>query len=555
MCLSSGKDSKTICWNPKTNEIVKEVQLSYFLSFAYLYFQLYSEEKVFDVQWCDKNPNLFCTSSFNSGIQINSINTTIFHRNNSIDKNNNPVKTPKWFNRPIGAAFGGNNVCAIFRNDSQHINLLKPEINFINEIYTNLVDFESKINYLSIESVCEHELKNETILENNYIWKILKSLSSPHMHTEILKLIENQDDKFLSKHVLDSNISDVSELSLTDLDLNSDFKEMKSVDKIITDKIINSDFKGAVLICIEKKRFSDALIIANCGENSLREFTEDLILEKSGSIYLNIAKSINRQDLNNFVLQTPLSEWKNILAVICNYSSAITIENLLRKLAERLIQEKLDSCAIYVFIILGDFEKFLEIALQKQIKLSIKCESDVDFYKNLIFAYKVIRILEAHTPNYILSFTHTSMKIFVFEIITKLQSLLFSFGLDFSSFTTLNYISNIYSTHLQAKNFIIDEFLACNSQLVLSNSSDFEHNNSHNKHLVVSESTPKIAVLTQNILHQKVSTNLNNTALNSSWVPSLTTKYNDVPTINPNLSKLSPLLLCQVSDLSGIHIH
>ena len=146
MCLSSGKDSKTICWNPKTNEIVKEVQLSYFLSFAYLYFQLYSEEKVFDVQWCDKNPNLFCTSSFNSGIQINSINTTIFHRNNSIDKNNNPVKTPKWFNRPIGAAFGGNNVCAIFRNDSQHINLLKPEINFINEIYTNLVDFESKIN-------------------------------------------------------------------------------------------------------------------------------------------------------------------------------------------------------------------------------------------------------------------------------------------------------------------------------------------------------------------------------------------------------------------------
>lgn len=431
---------------------------------------------------------------------------------------------------------------------------MKPEINFINEIYNNLVDFESKINHISIESVCEHELKKETILKNNYIWKLLKSLSSPDMHTEILKLIEIQDDKFLSNHVLDSNISDASELLLTDLDLNSDITDIKSVDKIITDKIINSDFEGAVLICIEKKRFSDALIIANCGENSLREFTEDLILEKSGSIYLSIAKSINRQDLNNFVLQTPLSEWKNILAVICNHSSAISIENLLRKLAERLIQEKLDSCAIYVFIILGDFEKFLDIAFQNQIRLSIKCENDVDFYKNLIFAYKVIRIIEAHSPNYILSFTHTSMKIFVFEIITKLQYLLFSFGLDLSNITKLNYISNIYSPHLQAKNSIIDEFIACNSQEVLSNSSDFEHNNNHTENLIVSESTPKIPIPTQNILHQKVSTNLNNTALNSSWESSLNIKYNDIPTINPNLSKLSPLLLSQVSDLSGIYI-
>ncbi|KAJ1962794.1 protein transport protein S31 [Dipsacomyces acuminosporus] len=108
LLLSSGKDNRTICWNPLSGEIVGELPPS--------------NNWVYDVQWNQANPNLLSGASFDGRINL----YTLARESDSIEStvaqvSDDPFapqsttafapslslkRPPKWLARPCGAVFG-----------------------------------------------------------------------------------------------------------------------------------------------------------------------------------------------------------------------------------------------------------------------------------------------------------------------------------------------------------------------------------------------------------------------------------------------------------------
>ncbi|KAG0219481.1 protein transport protein S31 [Mortierella sp. NVP41] len=123
LLLSAGKDCRSLCWNPKSGEIIGELPQS--------------SSWTFDIDWCPRNPDLLASASFDGKINIHSIQSTHDSESASaghaIQESHDPFapqqyqtqgptaaislkQPPKWLRRPVGATFGFGGKLAIFRN-------------------------------------------------------------------------------------------------------------------------------------------------------------------------------------------------------------------------------------------------------------------------------------------------------------------------------------------------------------------------------------------------------------------------------------------------------
>ncbi|KAK4049617.1 protein transport protein S31 [Microbotryomycetes sp. JL221] len=132
LLLSSGKDGRSIVWNPSLGEIVAEVTPS--------------SNWAFDAQWCPKNPSIIATAGLDGKIAIQSVQSTatplsepaplqtslapgvdganIFEAAISANAANYPTKSlthaPKWLRRPASVAFGfGGKLVSVSSTSSQ----------------------------------------------------------------------------------------------------------------------------------------------------------------------------------------------------------------------------------------------------------------------------------------------------------------------------------------------------------------------------------------------------------------------------------------------------
>ena len=134
LLLSSGKDGRTIAWNPTSGDIVAEVRtdwLAYPPPTNASAQVTPSSNWSFDVQWCPRNPSMLTTASLDGKISVQSIQSTaappaqpsdelsslapgvdgagIFEQAISANAANYPTKSlsqhPKWLRRPssVGA--------------------------------------------------------------------------------------------------------------------------------------------------------------------------------------------------------------------------------------------------------------------------------------------------------------------------------------------------------------------------------------------------------------------------------------------------------------------
>ncbi|KAI8637267.1 hypothetical protein BD408DRAFT_406578 [Parasitella parasitica] len=118
LLISSGRDCKTLCWNPNTGELNGELATNTKWTFA--------------AKWCPRNPDLLATASFDGSIDVSSIQGCQENYNVSaaplldgpLETALLPVKSlelkhpPKWLRRPVGASFGFSGKLVIFNNKS-----------------------------------------------------------------------------------------------------------------------------------------------------------------------------------------------------------------------------------------------------------------------------------------------------------------------------------------------------------------------------------------------------------------------------------------------------
>ncbi len=320
-----------------------------------------------------------------------------------------------WLSCPIGASFGGENSCSVFFSANNNIKILKPKIDRIESYYHSIVQFELDITQLHLADLCDNIVVQEVGSERKTYLEMIKAYFSSNSRTEISKLIGTLDIEKISNLSITDNYSENNHIHNTPPTSNV-------FDTTLTDKIISSDYEGAMFDCLNANRFVDAIIISDCGGSELRNKAEEFILKSDGSMYLQIAKSIRLKNFDDFVSKSPLQHWRIILEVICKHVETDSFVRLLKNLSDRLIEEGLHKFACFSLILSGDFENFLEIVFRRSHVLDLSSKSITELLDDLVFDYKILRIFEVNQPGLIKSFKSTSNQITVFEILTKLKS-------------------------------------------------------------------------------------------------------------------------------------
>ena len=480
------------------------------------------------MQWCPNNQNVFCVSTLENGIFLHSINDLENEKNNDSLTNGMNDVSPQLLNCPIGAYFGGNNSCSIFRSSSRQINIIKPKINFIYEFYNDLLQFESELNQNTIRSICLNIVESETDNGQKRIWKLISLLGSDNFRTDLIDLIEESCGELDDCNNL-FNMPDLNSLS-NSVNLPDTFTSE------IIDKIIKSDFDGAVAKCLELQLFSDALFISYYGGKELREKTEDLISQKKDQFYLSLVKSIGRNEFEFLVNTSPIIQWRSILKSLLLHVKPENLPALATILFLRLMEQGMELPALFVVILTRDCDKIVDIFLKRMFSDAIFSNFDSDSFDSIFKAYKFLKILEINFPNYIEFLKNTENKTIAFEVVTKIKTLLSSFGLD-NKFVC-NFQGGIhYENNISSNNNDFDDRLA-----------NLSLNISHNEMLPVVPTFVSNSPINNIKPFLSTSSPLKTLSINNqstlSW-QSPKGMYNDAPIVNPKLSKLSPQLVAQ----------
>ncbi|KAI7870467.1 hypothetical protein BDF14DRAFT_97344 [Spinellus fusiger] len=123
LLMSCSKDCRTLCWNPRSGELLGELSQS--------------SNWTFQAEWCPRNPDLLASASFDGKITVCSLqgssnNESAAEVSKQQPISNDPFDTvtagnvqtpsfaltqpPKWLRKPVGASFGFGGKLVVFNN-------------------------------------------------------------------------------------------------------------------------------------------------------------------------------------------------------------------------------------------------------------------------------------------------------------------------------------------------------------------------------------------------------------------------------------------------------
>ncbi|CAO3654763.1 unnamed protein product [Mucor fragilis] len=214
LLISSGKDCKTLCWNPNTGELNGELSSHSKWTFA--------------ADWCPRNPDLLATASFDGSIDVLSIQgTQTSPVSTAAPVSDDPFEAallsaaptvkpfelknpPKWLRRPVGASFGFSGKLVTFSNKSgrtatatatastvpgQPAAAANP-ISRAVKISTIETDPEIVKRSQQLESATESESTIEALIDeriqagsDQVDWEVLKTLFSENAREQLMKYL------------------------------------------------------------------------------------------------------------------------------------------------------------------------------------------------------------------------------------------------------------------------------------------------------------------------------------------------------------------------------
>lgn len=122
-------------------------------------------------------------------------------------------------------------------------------------------------------------------------------------------------------------------------------------DDVLKRALLVGDFASAVSVCFEQSRFADALLLASCGSADVWAAAKDEYFRRRASPLTAALSAVVRCDFANFVASTPLSDWRDVLGLLCTYAKPDEFSGLCEALGDRLATESGDlqsACTVYM---------------------------------------------------------------------------------------------------------------------------------------------------------------------------------------------------------------
>lgn len=378
LLLSSGKDNRTICWNPKTAERYSDFAAG--------------SNWAFQTKWNPHNPALVASASFDGKILITSTQQTNAKAedqnaaNQALDSEDffakaqtqpqgipfNLPRAPKWAQRPASASFGfGGKLIRVTSDATRKSKVSIESFAVDNSIGDATNQFEEKLNKGDLASICQSKIDGAKTDEEKADWQVIETLNAGKSRKKLRQYLGFEDDadnelaSEASKLGINGDAAgdapketngdddffgsgDDGDNFLADLaaskgaKINNPFHiytgSETDADKSITQALMLGEFEKALDVCLKEDRMSDAFMIAVCGGQKCIDKAQNAYLKKKvkGPNYLRLLASIVGKNLWDVVHNADISNWKEVMATLCTYADEKEFSDLCEALGDRL---------------------------------------------------------------------------------------------------------------------------------------------------------------------------------------------------------------------------
>ncbi|XP_063916558.1 protein transport protein Sec31A [Zophobas morio] len=405
LLVSCGKDNRIIAWNPNSNETNGEV-LSEIAK---------TNQWNFDIQWCPRNPAIIACPSFDGHVSIYSLmggKTQQIQTTNKIadsfpgmegyvqapvpQQNLAPVsvdlsKPPKWLKRPVGARFGFGGKLITFDN-------IKPQVEQsgdhplpvsrtvqISQVITDpelvqkSTELEQALEYGNFTDYCSRKADTTDDQHTKYIWHFLRANFEENPRVELLNLlgyriedVNNKLNEYINKNSVDGVTNRLANLNKDPFDAIADarpttpfkIKTGDDTEGLITQALLLGNVEAAVQLCLNDKRYADAIIIAMTGGSDLLARTQHAYLDQCEGYVSSLISALVSEDWASVISNCDLSSWKEALAATLTHSTDEALPLLCEQLGNRLEAEnrgdpKLRQDSQLCYICSGSFDRLV----------------------------------------------------------------------------------------------------------------------------------------------------------------------------------------------------
>ncbi|KAI9116702.1 hypothetical protein K1719_012360 [Acacia pycnantha] len=433
--LTCAKDSRTICWDTTSGEILRELPAG--------------TNWNFDVHWYPKIPGVISASSFDGNIGFYNVEGCSRYGAGQNDFGAVSLRAPKWYKRPVGVSFGFGGKLVSFNIKSSAANAPagSSEVyvhNMVTEhtLLSRSSEFEAAIHNGErslLRVICDKKSQESESDEERETWGFLKVMfeDDGSARTKLLEHlgftvpVEEKDTTLddlaqevsaigLDEAAVDKvglgpsnestvipdtgedffnnlpspkaetplstsggNVDYANGLDKTEEELEVEESNDPTFDDSVQRALVVGDYKGAVTQCISANKWADALVIAHVGSASLWESTRDQYLKKIRSPYLKIVSAMVSKDLLSLVNTRPLKFWKETLALLCSFAQRDEWTMLCDTLASKLMGAGNTLAATLCYICAGNIDKTVEI-WSKNLQTEHEGKSYVDVLQDLM---------------------------------------------------------------------------------------------------------------------------------------------------------------------------
>lgn len=413
LLLSSGKDNRTLVWNPQTGERYGELPEM--------------TNWIFQAQFNPHNPNLSATASFDGKITIQTLqnanpDTSTTQADRNLDGEDffraaqtqpqgaswTLSKAPKWLERPVGASFGFGGKIVVFKamasqpGQSRTSKMSIAPFSVDSDVSAATEKFQEALATGDLAAICEERMQDARTEEEKADWKVMETLVGDNPRAKIVEYLGFKEEELLAngsaKEPTDTEkeeaVKSEDDVSKEKKNGVSDFfdggdgegddflanvtatKGAKTdkpfhlfsdsdtaVEKDITWVLMLGNFSKACDICLAEERFADAFLIANCGSQELVDKVQAAYLAKKSGMpsYLRLLGSVIAKNLWDVVYNADLESWKETMAILCTFSDPSEFPDLCEALGDRIGEEGRRKDASFCYLVGSKLEKVVDI--------------------------------------------------------------------------------------------------------------------------------------------------------------------------------------------------